>query len=56
MPYWTLPPIPGFSLFLFAFCGLIFVLGVSGYIVERRKEIKKERDRKLQSARWAEAA
>jgi len=53
MPLWTLPPIPGFSLFLFAACGLILVLGLSAYAVEKRKELKKEKDRQVESERWA---
>lgn len=53
MPFWTVPPIPGFSLFLFAACGLIFILGMSAFIVERRKEIKKEEERQKQSEKWA---
>jgi len=53
MPFWTLPPVPGFSLFLFAASGLIFLLGIVAYVMEKRKEIKKEKDRKEQSERLA---
>jgi len=49
MPLCTIPPIPSFSLFLFLICGLIFILGMGAYFTERRKEIKKEKDRKEQS-------
>lgn len=53
MPFWTLPPIPGFSLFLFAFSALILIFGVSTYAVEKRKELKKEKERQAESERWA---
>lgn len=49
MPLWKLPPIPGFSLLLFAACGVIFVFGLSAYVVEKRKELKKEKDRQVDS-------
>ncbi len=50
---WKLPPIPGFSLFLFAFCGLILVVGMTGYVLERRKELKKENAIKIEQGKWA---
>ena len=53
MPFWTLPPIPGFSLFLFAFCALILIFGLSAYSFEKRKEINKEKERQAESKRWA---
>lgn len=53
MPFWTVPPIPGFSLFLFAACVIIFILGMCAFIAERRKEIKKEQERQKQSKQWA---
>lgn len=53
MPLWILPPIPGLSLFLFAACAIILVFGLSGYAIEKRKELKKEKDRKAENQRWA---
>lgn len=53
MPFWTLPPILGFSLFLFAACAIILVFGLSAYAVEKRKELKKEKARQAESERWA---
>lgn len=49
MPLWKLPPIPGISQFLFGACVLILVIGLSIYVTERRKEIKKENARDVQS-------
>lgn len=43
MLLWSLPPIPGFSKFLFAICAVLFLFGIAAYIIERRKEIKKEK-------------
>lgn len=52
MPLWKLPPIPGFSLFLFAACAIIFVFGLSAYVVEKRKELEKEKRSQADSERF----
>lgn len=45
MPVWSLPPIPDVSLVIFGLTGLTLGLGVLAVFFERRKELKKDKNR-----------
>jgi len=45
MSWLYLPPMPGPAIFIFALSGLLLFLGIPAIIMERRKEIRKEKAR-----------
>lgn len=53
MLWWSLPRLPGFSVFMFVIGAIILILGLAAYVSERRKEIKKEKAQAIQSENWA---
>jgi len=46
MSWLHLPPMPGLTIFMFALCGFILIVGIPAILVERRKEIRKKKARR----------
>jgi len=45
MSWLHLPPMPGLSIFMFALCGFILIVGIPAIMIERLKEIRKKKAR-----------